>query len=422
TPVISTTAQGLKRKRSLGDGSPTEERAINKPLFDAEHGDDERTPKGAKERSIADDDLGLDDQTSCDHLSSTASTEEAADPDQAEAEAEARSHNAITAVQIRIEAQSLAETLEQEGKEIWTGNQPSIVMSPGICTPRDLRILATDGRLNDELLNTVPVLGDCEDVCGYLLPTFVMQLVRQARYKDLDGWTTKIPKQAKRWVFGVHESDHWMAIRIDWTERLIQHYDPLHQSATARSRLTLQHVERWAIHQCGGGSVWRLENFAGPLQAKDDYVNCGVYVTWVLRHWIRGDDGGAASLVSPLAFKMEILRLLRMSLTTPVLPPVGEDDARSDSTCSDDHAAVPGHECRSGVSPERMSAGQTSENNAAAQDGQCYKEMPPATSQHIKDTTLAAPADSPLGTNVTSPPGHAYIDHDQIRHVTEPAP
>ncbi|KAK0922428.1 hypothetical protein LTR29_018257, partial [Friedmanniomyces endolithicus] len=119
---------------------------------------------------------------------------------------------------------------------------------------------------------------------------------------------------------------------------------------------------------------------------------------------------------------MEILRLLRMSLTTPVLPPVGEDDARSDSTCSDDHAAVPGHECRSGISPERMSAGQTSENNAAARDGQCYKEMPPATSQHIKDTTLAAPADSPLGTNVTPPPGHAYIDHDQIQHVTEPAP
>ncbi|KAK0835347.1 hypothetical protein LTS02_018157 [Friedmanniomyces endolithicus] len=119
---------------------------------------------------------------------------------------------------------------------------------------------------------------------------------------------------------------------------------------------------------------------------------------------------------------MEILRLLRMSLTTPVLPPVGEDDARSDSTCSDDHAAVPGHECRSGISPERMSAGQTSESNAAAQDGQCYKEMPPATSQHIKNTTLAAPADSPLDTDVTPPPGHAYIDHDHIQHVTEPAP
>ncbi|KAK0769238.1 hypothetical protein LTR38_017935 [Friedmanniomyces endolithicus] len=69
-----------------------------------------------------------------------------------------------------------------------------------------------------------------------------------------------------------------------------------------------------------------------------------------------------------------------------------------------------------------MSAGQTSESNAAAQDGQCYKEMPPATSQHIKNMTLAAPANSPLDTNVTPPPGHAYIDHDQIQHVTEPAP
>ena len=136
--------------------------------------------------------------------------------------------------------QPQAETLEREGKVIWTGNQPSIMLSAGICAPQDLRLLATDGRLNDDFLNIVPVLGDCKDVDEYLLPTFVMDHVRRARYKKLETWAAKIPKQAERSVFGIHESDHWMAVRIDWAERLIQHYDPMPQGATARSRLTLK--------------------------------------------------------------------------------------------------------------------------------------------------------------------------------------
>ncbi|KAK4551545.1 hypothetical protein LTR86_011108 [Recurvomyces mirabilis] len=215
-----------------------------------------------------------------------------------------------------------AKTLEQNGQEIWTGNSPLIMLSPGMCKAEDLRKLAADGRLNDEFVNIVPVLGDHEDVKEYLLPTFVMELVREARYEDLDTWAAKIPKQAKRWAFGIHESGHWMAVRIDWVQRLIQHYDPMRQGATARSRLTLK-------------SAWRLEKFDGPFQAKDDSVNCGVYVTWVLRHWIRGNDLDAASLTCPFAFKMEILRLLRTSPTIAKLPSVGEDDVFTDSFCSE---------------------------------------------------------------------------------------
>lgn len=165
-----------------------------------------------------------------------------------------------------------------------------------------------------------------------------------------------------------------------------------------------------------------------------------------MRHWIRGNDQDAASLASPLAFKMEILRLLRMSPTTPVLPPVGGDDASSDSTSSgkfcldvmwhaadesDHHATVPGHERQSGSSLKRVNVGQTSVDGAPTQDGQCFKEMPPASSQYIKDTTWAAPlsaqvaAESPFDTIVTPSPEHVYIDHDhdhdQTQHVIEPA-
>ncbi|KAK5703540.1 hypothetical protein LTR17_022019 [Elasticomyces elasticus] len=98
---------------------------------------------------------------------------------------------------IRSSAQSLAEELEREGRDIWTGARPSIMLTAGICKPRDLRLLATDGRLTDEFLNTIPVLGDCKDTDGYILPTFVVQLINEARFKDLDRWTTAVPKQSK---------------------------------------------------------------------------------------------------------------------------------------------------------------------------------------------------------------------------------
>lgn len=125
-------------------------------------------------------------------------------------------------------------------------------------------------------------------------------------------------------------------------------------------------------------------------------MNCGVYVTWVLRHWLRGDDQSAARLTTPLAFKLEILQLLRLSPTIPVLPPVGGDDACSDSSCSgklcldvvwhaanelDDHATVPEHECQSGSSPERVNAGKTSVDDAHTQAEQCNKEVPPRSFQ-----------------------------------------
>ncbi|KAK0255959.1 hypothetical protein LTR35_018291, partial [Friedmanniomyces endolithicus] len=73
---------------------------------------------------------------------------------------------------------------------------------------------------------------------SYLLPEAPLP-TDQTSYPTASARSGK-KERMQAYIPEVHESDHWMAIRIDWTERLIQHYDPLHQSATARSRLTLQ--------------------------------------------------------------------------------------------------------------------------------------------------------------------------------------
>ncbi|KAK1045424.1 hypothetical protein LTR74_018149 [Friedmanniomyces endolithicus] len=108
TPVTRATAQGLKRKRSSGNVSPTEERAINKPRFDAQHGNGEHTMTDEKERSVEDDKLVSADTTACEDHSFTASRKERAGPESTEAQS-AR-HNATTTEQIRSEALSLART------------------------------------------------------------------------------------------------------------------------------------------------------------------------------------------------------------------------------------------------------------------------------------------------------------------------
>ncbi|KAK0301929.1 hypothetical protein LTR82_018065 [Friedmanniomyces endolithicus] len=85
SPVTRATAQGLKRKRSSGNVSPTEERAINKPRFDAQHGNGEHTMTDEKERSVEDDKLVSADTTACEDHSFTASRKEPAGPESTEA-------------------------------------------------------------------------------------------------------------------------------------------------------------------------------------------------------------------------------------------------------------------------------------------------------------------------------------------------
>ncbi|KAK1810773.1 hypothetical protein LTR12_014857 [Friedmanniomyces endolithicus] len=234
TPLADMTSHGLKRKRSASEHRMPEEPTLMEPRLTAENRDDQAAVVDLKEPSSATKTsfTGGKDVSEHRQRSSRADRPPVADP--SEPTHDGDDSNLLGLV--RSSAQSLADELEKEGQDIWTGAHPSIMLSAGFCKPRDLRLLATDGRLTDEFLNTIPVLGDCKDTDGYLLPTFVVRLIKEARSKDLDRWTMAVPKQSKPWGFGLHESDHWMAVRIDWTGRSIQHYDPMHQKLTRRSR------------------------------------------------------------------------------------------------------------------------------------------------------------------------------------------
>lgn len=68
------------------------------------------------------------------------------------------------------------------------------------------------------------------------------------------------------------------------------------------------------------------------MQGADDDQNCGVYVSWVLRAWVQGFQACAESLVHPLEFRRDILRLMQDAPTTPALPAESECEVCSESS------------------------------------------------------------------------------------------
>ncbi|KAK1088984.1 hypothetical protein LTR33_000282 [Friedmanniomyces endolithicus] len=300
TPQAPVTRHGMKRKRSIDEYDLSGQRASVKPRLATQRREDKATVEDLDEPS-SEGSRSLSGEPG--HFGHRQRTPDADQPVVAEPnEADHAEDDSNLSDQVRSEAQLLAEELEREGQEIWAGEHPSIMLSSGFCKPRDLRILATDGRLTDKFLNTVPVLGQCKDTDRYLLPTFIVRLINDARYKDLDRWTTSIPKQSKH-------------------------------------RQMLERVEKWAKHRYGEQTVWRLDSFPGPVQAVNDHVNCGAYVTWVLRRWVRGEDPSPTGLTHPLAFTVEILKWLRLCSRVPVLPSVDEDKALSDITQMGKHSS-----------------------------------------------------------------------------------
>lgn len=100
---------------------------------------------------------------------------------------------------------------------------------------------------NDELVNIVPLLGGSTNSRAYLLPTFICGKIDRMAYEDLSKWMLNIRGHSRRWVFGAHRKNHWMAMRIDWDARLIEHYDPMHQSMgrDGKGMLTVSHMANY---------------------------------------------------------------------------------------------------------------------------------------------------------------------------------
>ena len=118
--------------------------------------------------------------------------------------------------------------LESKGEALWTGERGSTAIA-GYCGPPSIRKLAArdDDRLNDEIVNTIPIIAIPADTRTYLLPSYAFEHVPEGSFDRLSSWVKSFPSANCRWVFGVCQQDHWTAVAIDWKEGTIQHYNPL---------------------------------------------------------------------------------------------------------------------------------------------------------------------------------------------------
>ncbi|KAK3617819.1 hypothetical protein LTR56_023712 [Elasticomyces elasticus] len=126
----------------------------------------------------------------------------------------------------RIE--SLVDELESKGEALWTREHGPTAIA-GYCSPPSIRKLAAldDDRLNDEIVNTIPIIAIPADTRTYLLPSYAFEHIRKGRFDRLSPWVKCFPSVNCRWVLGVCQQDHWTAVAINWKEGTIQHYNPL---------------------------------------------------------------------------------------------------------------------------------------------------------------------------------------------------
>lgn len=119
--------------------------------------------------------------------------------------------------------------------------KPSISVNRGIWNPRSFRQLAAEGKYSDEFVDGVPVLSEVKCAKAYLFPSAMYTNIAARRYSRLESWVKNAdPEETRVWVFGICKSDHWTAVRIDWTSRTIHIYDPMGKKSSAQSRLKLK--------------------------------------------------------------------------------------------------------------------------------------------------------------------------------------
>ena len=130
-----------------------------------------------------------------------------------------------------------ATALESKQQVICIDEKPAISVNQGIWNPRSFRQLATMGEYSDEFVNSVPLLDPVERAGAYLFMSAMYKNIAARRYHCLERWIkTADPEKTRIWVFGICESDHWTAVKIDWTSRTIYTYDPMGNGMSTRAR------------------------------------------------------------------------------------------------------------------------------------------------------------------------------------------
>ena len=187
-----------------------------------------------------------------------------------------------------------------------------------------------DRRLGADIINgLLGALTSKREGPVIYLGTDIYPELEKAGFGNSDSWTERASRD-KKWLLATCESDHWMAINIDWKSASIEYYDPqclsdvterMHTEMTtvSRSRVLnvhewtslshfLQVLKAWVQHLDGTTRVWRCTRAHGPRQTHDDVSNSGVYTTAVLISWSVGMSIGSSP--SPDTLRAEFVEFI----------------------------------------------------------------------------------------------------------------
>nr|OQO22089.1 hypothetical protein B0A51_16190 [Rachicladosporium sp. CCFEE 5018] len=208
---------------------------------------------------------------------------------------------------------ALADELQREKKSIWTEQDPLAALNSELCPADSLYQLASKGMFDGNIINTVAVLGNSAPAKMCFLSSFVWDNIRLRKYGTVKRWMEKVGRNKTLWVLPVYDMDQWMAVKLDWEAMSMEIYDPRENSLSGQPQKVLSRIKKWAEQIRNVSGQWRLQSAPGPRQSPSELsqTNAGVYVACVLRIWLQGNDASSRSLEDIVAFKLEMLELLR---------------------------------------------------------------------------------------------------------------
>ncbi|KAK1807555.1 hypothetical protein LTR12_018101 [Friedmanniomyces endolithicus] len=205
-PRTRTKVMSQKRKRDSSDRSQLGKRALIKVLL-RKQGDEGFVPhqkhpenpgrKCNNTHAVRKDDtskglrfLHLSTETASAGSPSEALTQydppvSHAGPDQSELE---QGIEITLSAKFRLDVETLVNELGSKGEALWTGERGPTAIA-GYCSPPSIRKLAArdDDRLNDEIVNAIPIIAIPADNRTYLLPSYAFEHIRKGRFDRLSS-------------------------------------------------------------------------------------------------------------------------------------------------------------------------------------------------------------------------------------------
>jgi Ulp1 family protease len=105
-------------------------------------------------------------------------------------------------------------------------------VGPASCDWRSILALAPGAWFNDTLIDAIPgLMASTVDSRAFLFSSFLYRAhIENRDFEGANRWIKNASRDRSRWLFGICQGAHWVAVEINWESAEIRYYDPKGQT------------------------------------------------------------------------------------------------------------------------------------------------------------------------------------------------